>query len=220
METIHYGEADAYVMDVESELKGRPDVAEGLCQRLRQGVGQDFPLFYSTFAIARYHQQFPYAAFERHCSGTLPQVYWNAFRWPVEQALAWTYEDYSSLGIATDRIFPVAGAYAQGFVAYPRGEELQRFAQSAGERGSKGVSFWSYEHMDDIRWRALAANPWPVEGMPWTGRTDESEELRQEIARLRRENQELCRQNVELTGRVGRGMELAREMLDVLRGEA
>lgn len=220
IETIHYGEADAYVMDVESEFKGRPDVAEALCQRLRQGVGQDFPLFYSTFAIARYHQQFPYAAFERHCSGTLPQVYWNAFRWPVEQALGWTYEDYASLGIAADRILPVAGAYAQGFVAYPSGEELQRFVQSAGERGSKGVSFWSYEHMDDIRWRALEANPWPVEGMPWTGWTDESEELRQEIARLRRRNQELSRQNVEFAGRIGRGMELARELLEALQGEA
>jgi hypothetical protein len=183
-------------------------------------VGQDFPLFYSTFAIARYHQRFPYAAFERHCSGTLPQVYWNAFRWPLEQALDWTYEDYASLGIAADRILPVAGAYAQGFVAYHSGEELQRFVQSAGERGSKGVSFWSYEHMDDIRWRALEANPWPVEGMPWTDWTDESEELRQEIARLRRENQELSRQNVEFAGRIGRGMELAREMLDALKGEA
>ena len=79
-------------------------------------MGQDFPLFYSTFAIARYHQQFPYAAFERHCSGTLPQVYWNAFRWPVEQALAWMYEDYASLEIAADRIFPVAGAYASALL--------------------------------------------------------------------------------------------------------
>ena len=213
IETVHYGEADAYVMDVESEFKGRPDVAEALCQRLRQGVGQGFPLFYSTFAIARYHQRFPYAAFERYCSGTLPQVYWNAFRWPVEQALAWMYEDYASLGIAVDRIFPVAGAYAQGFVAYPNAEELQRFVQIAGERGSKGVSFWSYEHMDDVRWQALEANPWP-------GWTDEAEELRQEIARLRRQNQELCRQNVEFSGRIGRGLELARELLKVLQGEA
>jgi hypothetical protein len=212
IDTIHYGEADGYVMDVESEFKDRPDVAEALCQRLREGVGQGFPLFYSTFAIARYHQRFPYAAFERHCSGTLPQVYWNAFRWPVEQALDWMYEDYASLGIAADRVLPVAGAYAQGFVAYPSAEELQRFAQMAGERGSRGVSFWSYEHMDDIRWQA-------VEGIPWPGRTDEIEELRQEMARLRRQNQELGRQNVEFAGRIGRGMELAREMLKVLMGE-
>ena len=183
-------------------------------------MGQGFPLFYSTFAIARYHREFPYAAFERYCSGTLPQVYWNAFRWPVEQALAWMYEDYASLGIAADRISPAAGAYAEGFVAYPSAEELQRFVQIAGERGSKGVSFWSYEHMDDIRWRALAANPWPVEGMSWTGWTDGSEDLREEIARLRRQNQELSRQNVEFAGRIGRGLELASDLLKALQGEA
>jgi hypothetical protein len=138
----------------------------------------------------------------------------------VEQALDWMYEDYASLGIAADRVFPVAGAYAEGFVAYPGAEELQRFVQIASGRGSKGVSFWSYEHMDDIRWQALQANPWPVEGMPWTGWTDEAEQLRQEIARLRSQNQDLSRQSVDFAGRIGRGMELAREMLKVLQAGA
>jgi len=138
----------------------------------------------------------------------------------VEQALGWMYEDYASLGIAADRVFPAAGAYAEGFVAYPSAEELRRFVQIAGERGSKGVSFWSYEHMDDTRWQALKANPWPVEGMPWTGWTDEVEELRQEIARLRSQVQELSRQSIDFAGRIGRGMELAREMLKVLQAGA
>jgi hypothetical protein len=74
--------------------------------------------------------------------------------------------------------------------------------------------------MDDIRWQALKANPWPVEGMPWTGSTDETEELRQEIARLRSQVQELSRQSIDFAGRIGRGMELAREMLKVLQAGA
>jgi hypothetical protein len=56
--------------------------------------------------------------------------------------------------------------------------------------------------------------------MPWTGWKDEAEELRQEIARLRSQVQELSRQSIDFAGRIGRGMELAREMLKVLQAGA
>jgi hypothetical protein len=199
LETVGYGEADAYVLDVESEFKHRPDVAEALCRRIREGVSPDYPLYYSTFAIARYHREFPYAAFERYCSGALPQVYWNAFRWPVEQALGWTYEDYAALDSPPERLFPVAGVYREGYVPYPSPEDLRRFGEMARQRGSQGISFWSYEHMDESMWQAVAS-------IPWSASTDDIERLRREKA--------------ELEDRIARALGKAEKTVRILRGEA
>ena len=225
IETIQYGEADAYVLDVEAEFEGKETVAEAVCQRIREGVGPDYPLYYSTFAIARYHRDFPYAAFERYCNGTLPQVYWNAFGSAfggMAEAVAMTYEDYGALPrpVGAERIFPVAGLYAEGRVPYPEPSDVIGFIDLAYQRrGGKdsggvegGCSFWSYEHMSADMWQAVAANPWPVEGMPWTG-WQSSNDGEGELARLRREN-------AEMAGRIERGMGLASDLVKVLRGEA
>jgi hypothetical protein len=53
-ETASYGDADLYVLDVEAEFEGRPEAAEELCRRLREGTGAGFPLYYTSFAISRY----------------------------------------------------------------------------------------------------------------------------------------------------------------------
>ena len=86
IETAQYGEADLLVLDVESEFKGRPEAAEELCRRVREALGPEYPLYFSSFAIARYHRSFPFEQFRRHCTGAVPQVYWNA-RWPLAQSL-------------------------------------------------------------------------------------------------------------------------------------
>ncbi len=187
IETIQYGEADLFVVDVEGELGGRPDVAEDLCQRIREAVGADYPLYYSSFAVPRYHPDFPFSAFNRYCSGAAPQVYWNAFRWPLEQALAWAYEDYAALGLAAHRLFPVAGVYCEGGVPYPTGDEVRAFGRLAGQRGSTGVSFWSYEHMDESMWAAVAAAEVglaPEPPFPEELTMSQYEELFQKIAAL------------------------------------
>ena len=213
IETVQYGEADAYVLNVESELKNHPDVAEALAGRIREAVGPNYPLFYSTFAIARYHREFPYAAFQRHCTGALPLVYWNAFRWPVEQALGWTYEDYAALGEAPGRVFPVGGLYREGYVPYPAREEVLRFAAQATSAGSPGISFWSYEHMDEAMWQAVRDIPWPA------AEDDETASLRAQIAALQRQLDEVGRQNADFAGRIGRGSDLADQLRKVLLGE-
>jgi hypothetical protein len=155
IETAQYGEADLLVLDVETEFKGRPDAAEEVCGRIREELGPDFPLYFSSFAIARYHRSFPFEVFARHCTGAAPQVYWHAFRWPVDQALPMAYEDYAALGITSDRVFPVGGLYQEGFVRFPEAGEVRAFVREAARRGSTGVSFWSYEHMSDEMWRAV-----------------------------------------------------------------
>ena len=114
IETARYGRSDLLVLDVEAEFKGRPQAAEELCRRIRDALGPEYPLYFSSFAIARYHRSFPFEVFRRHCDGAAPQVYWNAFRWPVEQSLGWMYQDYATLGIPPERIFPVGGLYQEG----------------------------------------------------------------------------------------------------------
>lgn len=147
------------MLDVEAEFEGRPDAAEAVCSHIRAAVGDDYPLCYSTFAIARYHRSFPYDIFERYCSATLPQVYYNAFGWTEELSLRWTYEDYASLGIPAERVFPVVGVYREGSVGYPSAGSLANFVSLAKSHGSGGISFWSFEHMDESMWQAVADLP-------------------------------------------------------------
>jgi hypothetical protein len=170
IETANYGQADLLVLDVEAEYKNRPQAAEELCRRIRDALGPQYPLYFSTFAIARYHRSFPFEVFRRYCTGTAPQVYWNAFRWPVEQSLGWTYEDYAALAIPPQHIFPVGGLYREGIITYPTAEEVHEFMQRAAARRSPGVSFWSYEHMSGEMWQAVASanivpSPKKEEGM-------------------------------------------------------
>jgi len=156
IETAQYGGADLLVLDVESEFKGNPRAADALCRRIRDALGPEYPLYFSSFAIARYHRTFPFEFFGRYCAGTVPQVYWNAFRWPVDQSLDWTYEDYAALGFGPERVFPAGGLYREGIVGYPYPDEVREFVRQARTRGSYGVSFWSYEHMSEEMWQAVA----------------------------------------------------------------
>lgn len=163
IETAQYGEADLLVLDVEVELKGRAEAAEELCRRIREALGPDYPLYFSSFAIAQYHQTFPFETFRRYCNGAVPQVYWNAFRWPVHEALSETYAAYAALGFPPERLFPAGGLYAEGNVRHPFPEEVHEFISGVASRGSHGVSFWSYEHMSEEMWEAVGAVPLAAE---------------------------------------------------------
>ena len=177
IETATYGEADLLVLDVEAEFKGRPEAAEELCSRIRGALGAEYPLYFSSFAIARYHRSFPFEQFRGHCAGAAHQVYWNAFRWPPDQSLGCTYADYAALGISPSQVFPVGGLYQEGFVRYPPPDEVRAFIREAGRRSSGGASFWSYEHMADEMWAAVGVE---AVGSP-VGEEDEmsSEEFEQ-----------------------------------------
>jgi LysM repeat protein len=193
-ETVSYGRADLFVLDVEAEFEGRPEAAEELCRRVRKGVGAEYPLYYSSFAIARYHRSFPFEVFERYCRGAAPQVYWNAFRWSVQQAVHWTYEDYKALGVTPERVFPVAGLYSgpnRSGVSYPAAAEVEAFATEAARRGSQGISFWSYEHTSEVMWAAVRAAP-----------ANEREAPEQEVEMSSLEFQQLSSAHAALAGRV------------------
>ncbi|HZP26609.1 MAG TPA: LysM peptidoglycan-binding domain-containing protein [Dehalococcoidia bacterium] len=171
IETAGYGEAEFFVLDAESEFEAQPAAAEELCSAARTGLGPDYPLFFSSFAIARYHRSFPFAIFAQYCKGAAPQVYWNAFGWPEEQSLAWTFDDHVALGLPATYLFPVAGLYNEGSVHYPAAWEIAGAWEQCRSRGSLGMSFWSYEHMDESMWQAVAqlSLPTPTSAPPADG---------------------------------------------------
>lgn len=177
------GRADAIVLDVEAEYKHKPDQARVLCTELRR-YQPDVPILYSSFAIAGYHRTFPFDVFTEHCDGALPQVYWNAFGWSVVRAVSLMYRDYSAMGVSGDRLLPVAGLYKEGTVPYPTAPDVMAFIARAAGTGP-GCSFWSYEHMNQEMWDAVAAIGWPVEGMPWTGWKGEEEMADEHVNWLR-----------------------------------
>ncbi|MBI2912961.1 MAG: LysM peptidoglycan-binding domain-containing protein [Chloroflexi bacterium] len=82
----------------------------------------------------------------------------------MERSLEWTYQDHAGLGVPPDRLFPVAGLYQEGAIAYPGADDVREFVRRAADRGSRGVSFWSYEHMSEEMWQAVAGVPLPEEG--------------------------------------------------------
>lgn len=156
IETALYGDADLLVLDAESEFKGRREAAEILCTGIREVHGAAYPLYFSSFALARYHASFPFDMFEQYCTGAAPQLYWNAFRRPMPQAVTESYADYAALGFDAEKLFPIAGLYEEGTVSFPAAADVREFVRQASARGSPGVSFWSYEHMNDEMWQAVA----------------------------------------------------------------
>ena len=161
IETVAYGEADLLVLDVEGEFKGRPAAAEGLLRLLRRELGDSYPIYFSSYALPRFHRSFPFAPFVAACQGAVPQLYWNAFRLPLAWSLASMYDDYRALGLGPERLLPAAGLYREGTVPYPSPAEVVEFVRMAYARGSPGVSFWSYQHMDAAMWEAVASAPQP-----------------------------------------------------------
>ncbi|MDP2675956.1 MAG: LysM domain-containing protein [Dehalococcoidia bacterium] len=203
-ETVSYGGADLFVLDVEAEFEGQPQAAEELCRRVREQVGPGYPLYYSSFAITRYHRSFPYAVFERYCSGAAPQVYWNAFRWPVAQAVRWTYDDYTAQGTLPQRLFPVAGLYSGRGVPYPAPADVAAFAAEAARSGSPGISFWSYEHMSEEMWDAVRAVTTVTKGDAPVAQGDSQRRGREEEPMSSLEFQQLSAAQAALAGRVAR----------------
>src|SRR2546422_3499714 len=63
IETAQYREADLLVLDVEAEFKDRPDAAEEICRRIREALGPEYPLYFSSFALPQYHGTFPFETF-------------------------------------------------------------------------------------------------------------------------------------------------------------
>jgi hypothetical protein len=51
----------------------------------------------------------------------------------------------------------VGGLYQEGNARYPTSGEVREFVRIANARGSRGVNFWSYEHMSEEMWQAVTS---------------------------------------------------------------
>jgi len=147
---------DFYVIDWEVELE---QALQGVDPaHLRQWLYSattnrgNIGLFHAPLAQPSYHQPWQYETFNRYCDGMMPQVYHQAMGFSPEDALSVSYNEMAECGLLTKPIYPIGQAYT---VPAP---EMTRWANAATRIfGAQGLSWWSYEHMDNERWGAISS---------------------------------------------------------------
>ncbi|MDX6647633.1 MAG: hypothetical protein QOK40_3360 [Miltoncostaeaceae bacterium] len=159
--------ADCFVVDAEAEFEGtRPAGAGHVAARrymraLRGIVGRQAPIGLTSFAYPDRHRTFPYSAFLAPPWGAdvlMPQVYWGAFRAPVQTAMARAFAWNDLYGVP---VLPIGGTY-EG----ERPADLLAFRCIAAGYGSQGVSYWSWQHTRAFQWPALGRPTACLEALP------------------------------------------------------
>ena len=140
--------ADCLVIDAETDYEGRYSQASQYMFRLRQAVGDAYPLALASFPYVHYHPAFPYSVFlgPDGAEFNLPQVYWKAIGTSVDTAMTTTYTDNR---VYERPISPVGQLYDK-----PKGHDVKRFRQDARACGFLGVSWWSWQHASDRGFRS------------------------------------------------------------------
>jgi hypothetical protein len=128
---------------------------------LRGMVGRRAPIGLTSFAYPDRHRTFPYSAFLAPPWGAdvlMPQVYWGAFRVPVQAAMARTFAWNDIYGAP---VLPIGGTYDG-----ERPADLLAFRCLAAAYGSQGVSYWSWQHTRESQWPALGRPTACLEALP------------------------------------------------------
>jgi len=157
--------ADCFVIDAETSYEGRYAQAQSYMAKLRELVGDAYPIGLTSFPYVDYHPGMPYSVFLGPGGATfnLPQVYWKTIGDTVDQSLAHTYEWNLPYETA---IFPLGQTYDG-----PRAADVRRFRQLSTAYGARGVSWWAWQFASDSDWSALGAlvdaidrpeTPWPT----------------------------------------------------------
>jgi hypothetical protein len=145
-------DAQAFIIDVEAESENasNPDANARAALLIVKALLPKLAVYYAPLAQPNFHRRLPYRAFNAYCQGIIPQAYHNAMEVPPEQAIRLCYEAFESEGLATIPMFPAGGAYG---TTTP--EELAAWTAAAKARGATGVSYWSFQHIDDALWAAI-----------------------------------------------------------------
>jgi hypothetical protein len=140
--------ADCLVIDAEAEYEGRYAQARTYITRLRQAVGDAYPIGLAGFPYVHYHPAYPYSVFlgPGAAEFNLPQVYWKAIGDSVDRAMTITYTYNRVFGRP---ISPIGQLYDN-----PRGRDVKRFRQLAKANGFAGTSWWSWQHASKSGFRA------------------------------------------------------------------
>lgn len=152
--------ADCFVIDAEVEFErvGGYKAARTYITKLRQSVGPQFPIGFSSFPYVNFHPSLPYSAFFEppyRADINLPQVYWREIGTKVETAMATTYQWNDLYGVP---IAPIAGVW--------RGEtanELQTFRTLSAQHKDPGVSYWSWQETRSWQWTLLDSQTNPLQ---------------------------------------------------------
>ncbi len=149
--------ADCFVIDAEGHYEGKYAQAQRYVEKLRELVGDDYPIGLTSFPYVDYHPGLPYSVFMGPGGATfnLPQVYWKTIGDTVDESLAHTY--MWNIPYETP-IFPLGQTYDG-----PRAVDVKRFRQLSEAYGARGLSWWVWQYASASDWDALGA---PIADVP------------------------------------------------------
>jgi hypothetical protein len=157
--------ADCFVIDAETELEGRYDVARRYVRALRKRIGDDFPVGFTSFPYVHFHSLLPYSVFlgEGGATVNMPQIYWKAIGDSPREAFATTM----NANAVYDRpLAPIGQLYEA-----PRSAEILGFRRLALAHGVEGgLSWWSWDSAAASGWASIARDvtPPPLPAAPPT----------------------------------------------------
>ncbi|MDO9352557.1 MAG: peptidoglycan-binding domain-containing protein [Solirubrobacteraceae bacterium] len=148
---------DCFVVNAEDQYANRYAQARQYVDAVRAGLGNDYPVGFTSHAYVDAHASVPYSVFlgPGGAQANLPQVYWKEIGGSVDAVTTRT--------IATNRIYDVPMApIGQGWND-PSPDELRRFRAIWAGQGVPGVSWWRAEITAQPTWNVLnEAAPAPV----------------------------------------------------------
>ena len=154
--------ADWLVIDAEDEYETR----EGKNKALRLGLEitrdlqQKTVIGYTSFALPKYHETFPYQEFSSFCSVCLPQVYWSLMGFSPEEAISMSLRGLERYGLP---VAPVGQSYGNASV-----DEITRFSNLSYAHGLDGISFYNWQHASEAQLEAVGRAGYRKNG-PWYG---------------------------------------------------
>jgi hypothetical protein len=142
--------ADCLVIDAESEYEGKYVQAQSYITRLRQLIGQSYPVVLAGFPYVDYHPGFPYSVFlgPGGAQYNSPQMYWKDIGTSVNAVYAHTYA-YN--GVYQRAIDPLGQVYQN-----PPMGQIIRFRQLSRTYHAAGVSWWNWQQASTAGWKGIS----------------------------------------------------------------
>jgi hypothetical protein len=155
---------DCFVINAEDQYANRYAQARQYIDAVRAGLGNDYPVGFTSHAYVDAHASVPYSVFlgSGGAQANLPQVYWKEIGATVDAAIART--------LSTNRIYNVPIApIGQGW-SEPAPDDLRRFRAAWAGLGAAGLSWWRAEITTQPTWDVLseaAPAPAPIADPGW-----------------------------------------------------
>ena len=157
--------ADCLIIDAEGEYEGKYISAQSYITRLRQLIGQSYPVALAGFPYIDYHPGFPYSVFlgRGGAQYNSPQMYWMDIGTSVNAVYAHTY--------AYNRVFereidPLGQVYRN-----PPMGQIIRFRQLSRTYGAQGVSWWNWQQASTWGWKSISIGAGNLTGVTPTAST-------------------------------------------------